>query len=227
LSNVKLIDRAESFKGIIAGVAGVGDILKSPSYQTVSNGEWGFKLLNNEVKVTEWQDNAKSVIILGLHHPKSAPELDWWDGKNTIGNRQLMKTSDFLIEWLKNEYKLGASSLPYYVEYGGVFLKEAAVYAGLGIIGKNNLFINPEWGPRIRLRAILVNGTLQHSKPLKDFSPCDSCSRICQSVCPQKSFSTGAYSRTNCIKRINADKAKSKSVIKFCRACEFVCPVGK
>jgi len=226
LSNAKLIAKAKSFEGVIAGAACIEDILKSPSYQAVSNGEWSFKLLDNEVKVTEWQDSAESVIILGLHHPENAPQLDWWDGKNTIGNRRLMKISNLLIEWLKNKYELGASSLPYYVEYGGVFLKDAAVYAGLGKIGKNNLLINPEWGPRIRLRAILVHGALEYRKPLEDFFPCDSCSRICQSVCPQNSFSTGGYYRTSCIKRLNADKTNSMSVIKFCRACEFACPVG-
>ena len=226
LSNAKLIEKAKSFNGVIAGVANVQDILKAPSYQAVSSGKWSFKLLDNEVKTTEWQNSAQSVIIIGLHHPKNAPELDWWDGKNTMGNRKLMEISDLLIKWLKNEHRLSASSLPYYVEYGGVFLKDAAVYAGLGKIGKNNLLINPIMGARIRLRAILVDAALEPNKPLKDFLLCDSCSQICQSACPNNCFSTGVYDRSACIKQLNTNKAASESVIKFCRACEFECPIG-
>ena len=233
LTSKKLIAKAETFKGIKAGIARRKDILNAPSYKKIlKKDKWGFKLLDKEAKKTEWQDNAKSLIILGLNHPENKPELDWWNGKNTDGNRKLMETSDNLIEWLKNNYQLDASSLPYYAEYGGVFLKDTAVYAGLGIIGKNNLLINPEWGPRIRLRAILLNAEFQPNKPLQNFSPCDACNIKCQSACPKNCFAQGFYNRDNCITQLNTDKAKSMQnsknpFIKFCRSCEFACPVGK
>jgi epoxyqueuosine reductase len=41
----------------------------------------------------------------------------------------------------------GHRPLPYKVEEGGMFLKDAATLAGLGIIGKNNLLITPEFEP--------------------------------------------------------------------------------
>ena len=53
---------------------------------------------------------------------------------------------------------VSAYPLPYHVKKGGLFLKDAAVLSGLGIIGKNNLLLHPAWGPRIRLRSILMDG---------------------------------------------------------------------
>jgi epoxyqueuosine reductase len=41
----------------------------------------------------------------------------------------------------------GHRPLQYKVEEAGMFLKDAATLAGLGIIGKNNLLITPEFEP--------------------------------------------------------------------------------
>ena len=229
--------KSESFSGIKAGIARLEDILKAPSYQIVPDGEWTTSL-SNEGTVTEWPPDAKSVLVLGLYHPEDNPQLDWWDGGNTMGNRRLMEISDSLKQWLKEEHGLSALSLPYHVEWGGVFLKDAAVLAGLGIVGRNNLLLNAEWGPRIRLRSILIEGELEPTRPVEGFSPCDSCSEICHSACPQNVFSTGIYYRPDCISQLNADIANKMPdgevgedgipglVIKYCRACEFACPVG-
>ena len=239
--STELIAKAESIPGIKAGVARLEDILKAPSYQAVPDGEYteySAGLLANQKAVTEWPPDAKSVVVLGLHHPEGNPRLDWYDGGNTMGNCQLMKISDSLKQWLKNEHGLGALPLPYFVEAGGLFLKDAAVLSGLGKVGRNNLLLNPEWGPRIRLRSILVEGVLEPTGPVEGFSPCESCGELCHSVCPKNVFSTGVYHRSICVEQLNADRANSMPdgeaaegitpgiVIKFCRACEFACPVG-
>ena len=235
--SAELIKKAESFPGIKAGIARLEDILKAPSCQVVPDGEWSTSLSDEET-VTQWPPNAQSVIVLGLHHPEDNPRLDWWDGGNTMGNRQLMEISDSLKQWLKDEHELSATPLPYHVESGGLFLKDAAVLSGLGIVGRSNLLLNPEWGPRIRLRSILIEGDLEPTPPLEGFSPCESCGEMCHSACPQNVFSTGAYYRPHCITQLNADIANKlpdgegsedevpTKVIKYCRACEFACPVG-
>lgn len=232
-----IIIKAESFPGIKAGIARLEDILKSPSYQVVPDGEWSTSL-SKEGMVTEWPPEAKTVLVLGLHHPEDNLRLDWWDGGNTMGNRRLMEISDYLKSWFKEELGLSALPLPYHIERGGLFLKDAAVLAGLGIVGRSNLLLNPEWGPRIRFRSILIEGELEPTRPIEGFSPCESCGEICHSACPQNVFSTGAYYRPNCIAQIHADIANKmpdgevgedgipRLVIKYCRACEFACPVG-
>jgi len=233
-----IITKAESFPGIKAGIARLEDILKAPSYQVVPDAEWPADL-PREGEMTTWPPEAKSVLVLGLHHPEDNLPLDWWDGDNTMGNRQLMEISDALRQWVKEEHGLDALPLPYHVESGGVFLKDAAVMAGLGIVGRSNLLINSEWGPRIRFRSILIEGELELTRPLVGFSPCESCGEACYAACPQNAFSTGAYHRPKCIAQMNADMANRipgeeidengspGSIVKYCRACEFACPVGR
>jgi len=235
--SAEIIVKTESFPGIKAGIARLEDILKAPSYRVVPDGEWS-TILSNEGTVTEWPSDAKSVLVLGLHHPENNPRLDWLDAGNTMGNRWLMEISDSLKQWLKEEHGLTALPLPYHVERGGLFLKDAAVLAGLGIVGRSNLLLNPEWGPRIRFRSILIEEDLEPTRPIEGFSPCESCGEICHSACPQNVFSTSVYYRPNCIAQLNADIANKlpdgevgedeipRLVIKYCRACEFACPVG-
>jgi epoxyqueuosine reductase len=236
--STEIIVKAESFPGIKAGITRLEDILRAPSYQVVPDGEWSTSL-SNEGTVTEWPPDAKSVLVLGMYHPEDNPRLDWWDDGNTMGNRQLMEISHSLKEWLKDKYGLSALPLPYHVEWGGLFLKDAAVLAGLGIVGRSNLLLNPEWGPRIRFRSILIEGDLEPTRPIEGFSPCESCGEICHNACPQNVFSTGVYYRPDCITQLNADIANKipdggvgeedrnpRLVIKYCRACEFACPVG-
>ena len=235
-----IIIKAESFPRIKAGITRLEDILEAPSYQVVPDSEWSNSLssLSDGVTLNEWPPDAKSVLVLGLHHPENNPRLDWWDGGNTPGNRRLMEVSDSLRQWIKDTYGLSALPLPYYVESGGLFLKDAAVLAGLGIVGRSNLLLNPEWGPRIRLRSILIEGELEPTRPIKGFSPCESCGELCHSACPKDVFSSGAYHRPTCIEQLNTDVANKmpdseggehgnpRLVIKYCRACEFACPVG-
>jgi epoxyqueuosine reductase len=143
-----------------------------------------------------------------------------------------------LTRWLREEHAIDAQPLPYHVEKGGLFLKDAAVLSGIGIIGRSNLLLNPDWGPRIRLRSILLDEDLQATQAIEGFSPCENCEEFCQKACPPQAFPQGKYSRSICSRQMNIDVAnkvpdgelavngKRHLVIKYCRACELSCPVG-
>jgi len=233
----EIISQAESYDGIRAGIASLDDVLQGPSYQAVPNGS-GIMTPLDDVQVVDWLKEARTVLVLGLNHPKEDPRLDWEEGGDTWGNRHLRKVSDSLKQWLRGKYDLEAQPLPYHVEKGGLFLKDAAIFSGLGIIGRNNLLLHPEWGPRIRLRSILLAGDLQTTEALEGFSPCETCEGFCQKACPIKAFPHGKYSRPICNKQMNADVAnkvpegeigengKRNLLIKWCRACELSCPIG-
>lgn len=233
----EIIAHAESFSSIKARVARLADVLNGYSYQPASEVETR-KTNMDEAPVTNWPDEARSVLVFGSHHPMNDPRLDWWERGNSLGNHRLMDMAESLKLWLLKEHGRDSLPLPYHVEKGGLFLKDAAVFSGLGIIGRNNLLLHPEWGPRIRLRSILVEGDLQPTEPIEGFSPCDSCDGFCQEACPVNAFPGGNYSRLICRTQIKADvENKGASgeidkngspilVVKYCRACELTCPVG-
>ena len=258
----QIVEKATEFGASLAGIADVEEVKNSPShlvygkldeYKTVGNKEAG------EIRPREvaWPENAKSAIIIAVWHPEEEPELDWWrDGYtgSTAGNRILMSINSKLSMWLEAEKGIKSTKLPYHIEHGGIFLKDAAVMAGLGCIGKNNMVVTPEYGPRVRLRAMLTNVMLHGTGPI-DFDPCEECSMPCRKVCPQKAFGkrmysekqfglnklparTGMYSRQLCNVQMGRDTENSETMVvkgqdepgklvKYCRRCELACPIGK
>lgn len=65
--------------------------------------------------------------------------------------------------------------------------KYAAVNAGIGWIGKNDVLITKEYGPRVSLSAILVNYNLPIGKPVTE-SMCDDKCVLCIEACPYKAL---------------------------------------
>jgi len=220
----EILEKAKSLGASLAGVTSTALLRNAPAYQ--ASGQVEFPL------------EAKSILVLALAHDVNEPELDWWGVKEgTPGNQRLHQISCQIKVWLDEEYKIQVRPLLYHVEKGGIFLKDAAVLAGLGIIGANNLLITPAFGPRVRLRALFLDTAFA---PLESgtFSPCASCPQPCRLACPRQAFSSGAYNRTRCAQQMHTDEAQKVLVaatfqenatvrIKYCRACELACPVGK
>ena len=137
------------------------------------------------------------------------------------------------------ELGISALSLPYQIEYGGAFLKDSAVLAGLGVIGKNNLLVTPELGSNLRLRGIFIEKKLEPTGPIVDFDPCNGCDRPCHRACPRDAFRSGSYERSICKQEMDQNDAdferlegavmgieEPSEVIVYCRRCENACPVG-
>ena len=76
-------------------------------------------------------------------------------------------------------------------------LKTSAVRAGLGSQGKNTLLINPTYGPRIRLIAVLTNAELNIDEPFTD-DLCDDCEK-CLKACPTKALEPYQIKITRCL----------------------------
>ncbi|WP_216842858.1 hypothetical protein [Methanogenium sp. MK-MG] len=173
------------------------------------------------------------VIVLGLYHDPEHPEMDWWEeGRSTPGDRILYGMTTALSRWLREVHGREAHDIPYAVSDGGIYLKDAAVLAGLGMFGRNNLVIVPGFGPRIRFRALWTDLEVE-ALPLREcLSPCIKCGRPCQKHCPQQAFPGGHYSRERCLSRMDADKASvasrtsdttQKESVRHCRNCELFC----
>ncbi|MDL1969168.1 MAG: hypothetical protein LWW97_11690 [Deltaproteobacteria bacterium] len=219
-----IIKKAKELGASLAGIVTVASIRNSPSHQAY--------------REIQWPSVANSIVVLALMHEHTDPRLDWWGGKQgTPGNSILINIGKDLARWLAQEYGITASDLAYQVDEGGIFLKDAAVLAGLGAIGKNNLLITPDFGPRIRFRALMIDAYVEPAGPI-DFAPCETCDMPCMRACPQGAFQSGFYDRSLCNEQMEQDKEngllsqKADSVnsarilIKYCRICEFVCPVA-
>ena len=131
----------------VAGIASVEALKNSPSHVV-------FEKLDGFDRVrpmdpgdaapgqTAWPVNAGSAVVVGVEHSEDKPELDWWQEGlrgGTLGNRILMDITSKLANWLEKGTGYKTYKLPYHFERGGIFLKDAAVVAGLGCIGKKNL----------------------------------------------------------------------------------------
>lgn len=260
----EIIEKALEFGADLAGIARVEDLKKSPSHMISEKMPQDNNVASKQVEgrkqgVVEWPEGGKSALVIAVAHPPEKPELDWWvlGGKsaagNTEGNRILMRIVKKVAEWLEQEKSVRSFKLPYHIEHGGIYMKDTAVMAGLGCIGKNNILVTPQYGPRQRLRIVLLDMDLPATGPI-DFDPCLDCHMPCRSACPVNAFSetiyteeeygvwplpgrTGVYSRPRCHEQMDIDTANQESVAvegeeapvkktKFCRACEFACPVG-
>ena len=204
-----------------------------------------------------WEPDARSVLVFAVAHPAAHPELDWWCGEiDPPGNKRLLSISREFRRWMGEEYpEIHVYPRRYHVERGGLYLKEAACQAGLGCIGRNNLLVTPEYGPRVRLRAMTVSVELPPTGPI-DFDPCAGCDAPCIRHCPQGAFDRqiytpmetglehlpgrdGHYYRAACNAQMLKNEAEAQKgmmpevcdhpekIIKYCRNCELLCRVGR
>jgi epoxyqueuosine reductase len=242
-----IIEKAKELGASLAGIAKVESLKASLSYERYAKSPFYEQYSKEssyyqEFKGVEWREEHKSVLVFALVHPISEPELDWWSMKVpgfTPGNRVLRAISKQLRIWMGEELGIKALSLPYQIEYGGIFLKDAAALAGLGVIGKNNLLVTPEFGTRVRLRGIFMEAELEPTGPL-DFDPCNGCDMPCHRVCPRDAFRSGKFERALC--KLENDHRElnyeildgsimgidePSEVVKPCRFCELACPVAQ
>ena len=105
--------------------------------------------------------------------------------------------------------------------YGMISLKHAAELAGLGVIGKNYLLTNREYGNLLWFGAILTDADLVPDKRV-EYAICDGCS-ICVEACPAGALNDPAsFDRKECARtcfKMEGGKWKIR-----CYLCRKVCP---
>jgi epoxyqueuosine reductase len=115
--------------------------------------------------------------------------------------------------------------------------KMAATQAGLGWIGKTDLFISKKFGPRIRLATIVIDHLLSLVNSSVKTSNCGNCN-ICVTKCPAKAATGQLWNSSvkreiffdpfKCMKKCRELSMKNfNKEISICGICVSVCPVGK
>ncbi len=242
-----IVERAKELGASLAGIASIDDLKASKTYEIYDKSPFYEDYDRDspsyyEYKGVEWREEHRSVLVWALVHPISKPALDWWSMKVpgfTPGNGVMRMQSKKLRIWLGEELGISALSLPYQIEFGGAFLKDSGALAGLGVIGKHNLLVTPEFGTRVRLRGIFMEAELEPTGPI-DFDPCYGCDMPCHQACPREAFRSGAFERALC--KLENDKRDAdveildgsimgieepSEVTKPCRYCELACPVAQ
>lgn len=110
---------------------------------------------------------------------------------------------------------------------GMISYRHAAVEAGLGQIGVNNLLLTPEHGARVRLVALLTDAKLEAGKP-RDFDLCrpEACGRACVEACPAGALSASGErtDKAACLKYY-AKLGLMGTAQNPCGLCVSRCPV--
>lgn len=260
-----ILNKAYELGADCAGIANVRDLKEAPAFVMMPKrphidrvGAIPYETGLPE-GVVKWPEGIHSVLVIAVVHSEREPFKDCWlDNKIPPGNMRLIEINRGINQYIKAEHpEVKSIPLNYYVEKGGVWLKDSAVVAGLGTIGKNNLLVTPRFGPRVRLRAMFLSADIPSTGPLQ-WDPCEGCAMPCRAACPQKAFAEktydpadydglqklpareGVYRLQTCDIQMKKDEdnedtsgvvvegyGKTESVITYCRECELNCLVGR
>jgi epoxyqueuosine reductase len=114
--------------------------------------------------------------------------------------------------------------------------KMVATRAGLGWIGKSDLFISNAFGPRLRLVSILTNTPLECDNEPIEKSRCGNC-KLCRNSCPAKAINGKLWDISvereeffdpfKCREKCREYGEKYlKMNVRVCGICVAVCPFG-
>jgi epoxyqueuosine reductase len=166
----------------------------------------------NSPAINSFFPEAKSIIVMAFN------ELNWMDSSSMEiamnGRLDLMSHSRScnykLMKFLNRNFKAKTVSAPFSyplkidkeTKFGliSVFsLRHAALAAGLGVFGRNNLILHPEFGSRVIFSAVLTDMEIEPDPPLK-VDLCTNCN-ICVDNCPSKALETeGRTDMMKCLK---------------------------
>jgi len=107
---------------------------------------------------------------------------------------------------------------------GLLSLKHIAVQAGLGVLGQNSLLLTPQFGPRVRLTAIVTDADIQPDTLMEE-NFCQACGNHCISSCPAKALELPDVDTPYKINKYACQQYLTTRPT--CSVCLKVCPVGK
>jgi epoxyqueuosine reductase len=212
---------------------------------------------------TDLLPGAKSVVVMAHRFFQSVLESDRfgveselvpaderWDVQQTVfmfmyntANMRLQMVSTQLAAFLEDQgfaslplpaggYKVGAQRYAFFSH------RHAAVAAGLGEIGLNNLLLTPRYGPRVRL-GTMITATELAPDPLCDGPIClgeEGCGRCLEaSDCFGEIYELGVAGKTmevarftgGCLSPNRCKRLNAQGDLPYIRFCWGVCPVGK
>jgi epoxyqueuosine reductase QueG len=127
---------------------------------------------------------------------------------------------------------------------GDISHRHAAVLAGIGEIGLNNMLMTPKYGPRVRLASVITDAPLFPDKPFsetlcrgkEDPQKCNLCIKCCPfNALPDCKEAITSPLQYNIVDKFRcyAESGKSLQLVSgnwvhaICGICMKMCPIGK
>jgi epoxyqueuosine reductase QueG len=185
-------------------------------------------------KPTDLYTDCKSVLVFAKKLPESIfltnSSIPYSFADDFATNEVLRLTYELSIKLEKlNISAMPIPSTPY--EYwdsdtmtgkGMISFKHAGYLAGLGVIGRNSLLTNPDYGNLIKLGVLLLNIELE-SDTIIDYDFCSDNCNLCIDNCPSKALGGVSVIQKNC--RLNSEGTTKKGApITICYNCRKICP---
>jgi len=104
---------------------------------------------------------------------------------------------------------------------GIISLRHAAYKAGLGILGRNNLLINREFGNSVYIGAILTDAAIEPDPIVDDFTCPTNCS-LCLEACPVEALDGITVIQKLCREHSIVEHARGWDIY-TCSECRQVC----
>jgi len=173
-------------------------------------------------------EGCRSVIVLGVPFPEEAFSDPC---KYTEVRAELIERTNGLVKEVAKRIKKDGYKAKEITSIGGryvdgftrspISLKHAAECAGLGVIGKNYLLINPEYGTRLWFCAVITDAELVPDKRT-EYDICDDCG-VCVDSCPCGALNDiTSFGKKGCAK--HSFRYVNKKWMMDCFKCRSVCP---
>lgn len=169
--------------------------------------------------------SAKSVVVLGYNYYSNDVKPTEACGRVArivaYGHLGILNGVRNVVAFLKNR---GYEASP------GCHRKEAAIRAGLGMVGKHNLVINPTFGSWVAYQAVVTDADLQPDAPFTEdlCKECDKCLKACPT---QALYEPRRLNPKKCIPYLLTDKPTGEEFwplldnwILGCDICLESCP---
>ena len=101
-------------------------------------------------------------------------------------------------------------------------LRHAGYLSGLGVLGKNTLLMNKDYGNMIQIGAVLVGVDLE-GDPTTTYESCPSDCRLCIDSCPQGALDGKTVNQQLC-RPLSNYRTEKGYILKKCNLCRRTCP---
>ena len=195
-----------------------------------------FALTPDNFHPTDLFEDCKSVISVGIALPKGLfrvnPRL-LYGHFNTEVKHKVDEIVFAAAKIIEKEYKGICVPVPSDDPYeyweaetmtgkGLLSMKHVAVACGIGQIGKSSLLLNPLYGNRLTLSAILTDVVFE-SDPLCENICIQSCTR-CIDACPVSAIQDKSVMQKKCRENTYGKTARGFDTVD-CNMCRSVCPM--